>query len=127
MCGVHPCVYACVLSCDYYITIDSVCSFKWYKDTQELEYCKTPVLVIPKAVYNDSGQYCCSVSNKHGSRLSGSFHIRVTRTQGWYICLTIYQILYTRYSINLYSLLLCINFCGWKLIYHNDRHLMLLG
>lgn len=47
-----------------------------------MDYAKGTVLLIPKAVYADSGQYCCSVSNSHGSRLSNSVDIQVTRVKG---------------------------------------------
>ena len=63
-------------------TSSSPCSFKWYRDTEELEYCKTAKLVVPRASYSDSGQYCCSVSNQHGSKLSKSFHVQVSRVKG---------------------------------------------
>ena len=57
------------------------CSFKWYKDTSELNYAHDAVLVVPRASYTDSGQYCCSVSNHHGSQLSRSFNVQVSRVR----------------------------------------------
>lgn len=62
--------------------VSPLISFKWFKDTRELDFVYSEALVISAAAYTDSGQYCCSVNNLHGSQLSRSFNVTVSRIKG---------------------------------------------
>ena len=59
---------------------DPPLEYTWYKDSKELRYATSNVLEIPNTNQLDTGQYCCSVVNPHGSTLSDPFQVKVIRT-----------------------------------------------
>jgi hypothetical protein len=51
--------------------------YKWFKGTQELQYCSGNVVRVTASSSLDSGQYCCTVSNDYGSVLSDVVLVKV--------------------------------------------------
>ena len=56
---------------------ESPLRYKWFKGTQELQYSTEHTLRVSSASHLDNGQYCCTVSNSHGSVLSDIVQVRV--------------------------------------------------
>ena len=58
---------------------ESPLQYTWYKNTKQLLYAQSNVLEIPNASHLDTGQYCCSIANDHGSILSSTYAVKVIR------------------------------------------------
>lgn len=66
----------------FLINQTSLHSYRWYRNSQPMNFAQSPVLRFPVAAITDGGTYCCRVANDHGSILSKMFTLEVTKAKG---------------------------------------------